>query len=713
MEIYFQRPAEIWEETFPIGNGSLGAMIFGSPLSDMIGLNDDQLWSGYPKNKKNPEFSGALMLVRKLILEGKRLEAEKIIEEKMEGEYTESYLPLGNLSFSFIEEKNKINHYERRLNLDSSIVNINYDIKDAKFSKEYFASFPDQAIYGRFLIENKKSDVQVDFTSELSHNVVPTNEFRGFRISGQCPEHVDPSYVNDSKTPVIQGTKGLKFQHDFRILKTDGIISTENKKFIIKNASFVEWAFSRKSSTVEKDYEIAKKRHIEDYKKLYGKVDLYLGAQKDLPTDKRVLDLKDGKKDPGLIALYFQFGRYLLISSSRVDSFPANLQGIWNWHFRAPWSSNYTTNINAEMNYWPADVCNLSECFLPYEKFIKKVIHHGEETAQSDYKMLGSVVHHNTDRWFLTNPVGKSFSGKKGTENSVMWAYWPMGGVWYANDLYRHYEYQPSHAYLAEIVYPILRKATTFLCEFVVKVDRTYHTIPSTSPENSFIDEFGNKVSVDKSSTMDIFLIQENFDYFIETCQTLEIEDQLLPKVMEIKENLAKVKIGSQGQILEYQEEFEELELGHRHFSPLYGLFPGELIKTDKFKNAALETIKRRMNHGGGGTGWSNAWLINLYSVLGKSEEAYQRIVLAITDSSYPNLWGKHPPFQIDSNFGVTAGIASLFVQDRNGKVTLLPSLPKELSEGWVKGLRIKDNKEVSLSWKNGKIVNHEIKDLL
>lgn len=708
LQILFQKPATEWEETLPIGNGSLGGMVFGNPNCEKIGLNDEILWSGYQRENEtvNSKFRQNLEKARELILKGERSAAERVIEQELEGEYTESYLPLGNLLFSFPEKEENYSHYSRKLDLNQALVEVSYEAQGQTWQEELFASYPQQSLYGKISVNKNFFSSTLQFESQLTHQITFLDDLSGFLISGQCPEHVDPSYVTETKNPVIQGNRGMKFSYLFKIIGTDGVMSVENNHLTIQNATFMEWTFTREAVKLEENYLTAKQNHVVDYQDLFQKVDLYLGPQANLPTQERVKNLKNGEKDLGLVTLYFQYGRYLLISSSRKGSLPANLQGIWNWQLRAPWSSNYTTNINAEMNYWLADTCNLSECFLPYESFIQKVLVAGEKTAKKDYEMNGSVLHHNTDFWQVTHPVGKIYRENKGAQGSVMWAYWPMGGVWYANDLYRHYEYQPNPLYLKEVVYPTLRKVTAFLCDFVVKVEGTYHTVPSTSPENSFYDHQGQVVSVDKSTAMDIALIKENFDFFKKICETLSLEDDLLPKVLEIEKHLATIKIGSQNQILEYQEEFQEVEPGHRHFSPLYGLYPGEVFSSLKYQEASLETIKRRMEHGGGYTGWSNAWLINLYAVLRQKEEAYQRIITAITESSYPNLWGKHPPFQIDSNFGVTAGIASLFVQDRFGEVSLLPSLPQELSEGYVKGLRIKDGKEISIRWKEGKVVS-------
>lgn len=701
MELYFDQPAQEWEETLPIGNGFLGAMIRGGINSEVIGLNDEQLWSGYSREKRNKTAHHSLEKVRQLILDKETKQAEEIIAKEMLGEYNESYLPVGQL---VIETENNYLafDYKRSLAIDQSLVTIDME-GETKQSREYFASFPEKAIYGKWTQEDKNLSIKVGFNACLQADCKASREDLVLTI--KAPEHMEPNYIGG---PIIQGTKGGEFSYVFELLQTDGQVITHQETLEIHEASEIIFAFHRKEDQVSANYQAAKKEHLTDYHKLYNRVILELGKPVDLPITKRVERLRQGKKDPDLLALYFQYNRYLLISSSRKGSLPANLQGIWSWQKRAPWSSNWTTNINAEMNYWGADVANLSECFTPYSEFVEKIVENGKQTAQDYYGVNGTCCHHNVDKWMSTNPVGYPKGSKEASKGAVSWAMWPMAAVWMTADLYRHYEYMADKNYLKDTVYPNLREATLFLTEYLVEVDGTYRSIPSSSPENKFYDQKGNVVSVDQSVTMDLCLIKENFHFFEQTCQELGIMDPLLEKVQYISNHLPTIKIGSQGHILEWQEEYKEVEPGHRHVSHLYGLYPGD-IYDETYQQAARKSLALRIQNGGGHTGWSNAWLVNLFARLGDGKQAYHHIISGITNASYDNLWSKHPPFQIDGNFGVLAGIANLFVQDRNEGLQLLPALPKELKDGHVKGLRIKGKQCVELFWKDGEIVTSKI----
>ncbi len=705
MNFFFTTPALEWEETLPIGNGSLGGMIFGS-FPEKIGLNDDVLWSGYEYDKNRLGAAKYLPEIQTSILEGCYFEAAQQIEDNFFGNYTESYLPLGNLIIEQPDQKNKVNQYCRCLDLKNSKVEITYQGEKGKYRREYFASYPDQTLRGRFIAPYPETFI-ISYESQLQSRIINRIDENCFEIHVQCPEHVNPKYISNEKD-FVQGTRGEKHIYELIIEKTDGKLKFDNNQFVIEKATELSFIFRRKSMQKISGFLEAEKHHREDYQKLFNRVELYLGEQIPLPLNERIAKVKQGQADPGLIALYFQYGRYLLISSSRPGSLPSNLQGIWSWQLRAPWSCNFTTNINLEMNYWLADTCNLQECFVPYSEFIQRLSKAGEETALAHYGVTGSVCHHNTDRWLTTNPVGKPYESQIGT-GDASWAMWQMGGAWLASDLYRHYEYIDDIKYLRNVVYPVLRNSVLFLVNTLIKCDETYHSCPSSSPENMFFDADRNKCSLHLSTAMDICLINENFSFFKETCELLNISDDLIDRIESIQPYLATVKIGSKGQILEWQEEFEEVEPGHRHVSHLYGAYPGELYNTEELLVATENSISLRLENGGGHTGWSNAWLINLFAILGDAEQAYHHIQHAILEASYGNLWSKHPPFQIDGNFGGAAGIANLFVQDRNGQVKFLPALPSELQDGFVKGLKVKGNKTVELQWKNGRIIKQMI----
>ena len=709
MRLFYTSPAQEWEETLPIGNGSLGAMIWGGTSEEHLGLNEDSLWSGYPHDKNNPQAAHYLNKSRRLIMDGKYTEAEELIRDHMLAEYGESYLPLGDLHFRF-SHGDSVSGYERILDIDQAVASIAYTADGCRYTREYFASYPSKALVMKFSCDRARLDFSAVFQSQLQVEASYTQE--GIFIQGRCPEHMDPSYVASSH-PITQGERGIAFQGELRLHFTDGTVHFSENSLRITNASTVVFVFSAvRSACVENvmDYNWLKELHIQDYKALYDKVELYLGEQSELPTNMRLERLRKGERDNGLFALYFQYGRYLLISSSREGSQPANLQGIWNWHLRAPWSCNWTTNINTQMNYWLAQSCSLKECMPPYFDFLRRLCENGKETARVHYNCRGFVHHHNADYWCGTHPMGVAHGQDQGEGESVQWAFWPMGGAWLSGELFKHYEYNGDRDFLKDTAYPILREAALFLIDWTFEHNGQYVTCPSTSPENRFRTREGSTSCVAMSSAMDLTLIREVFANFQKACAILEIQDELLPDIDRRLQRLAPFQTGQKGQLLEWNEEFEENEPGHRHISHLYGLFPSELFEGDaKLTEACRVSLTERLKNGGGHTGWSCAWIINMFAILGDPENAYTYLFSLLTHATHPNLWGDHPPFQIDANFGGTAAIANMLVQDRNGELKILPALPKEFDSGYVRGLRIKNGKSIDIAWEHGKLKDHRI----
>lgn len=710
MKLFYNKAATKWEECLPIGNGSLGAMILGGAEKEHLGFNEETIWSGYYHDKNNYKASQYLSEVRELVIKKEYELAEKLIQDNMLGEYNESYLPLGDLWIDF-NHSEAISNYERILDIDNSIATITYETAGSTYIREYFASYPAKAIFMKISCDKAKLNLSVSYDSKIQYS----SEYleSGIKIKGKCPEHVDPNYIDGRSNPIIQGDKGMDYEAELTVFHCDGDIRIEKDMLHITNASTVIFAFTAVKVAkydITKTYEAIKAEHVKDYKAIYDKVELYLGEQSELPTDVRLENLRKGHKDNGLYALYFQYGRYLLISSSREGSLPANLQGIWSWELRAPWSSNWTTNINTEMNYWHAQSCNLQECLKPYFEFVSRICEEGKKTAKIHYNCRGFVHHHNADYWCNTNPVGLVYGEDKGGDGSVTWSMWPMGGAWLTSELFKHYEYNTDIDFLRGVVYPILKEASLFLVDWLFEFDGEFVTCPSTSPENRFKTKNGNTSAIAMSSAMDLALIKEVFENFQKTCKILEIEDEILKDISERLEKLTPFKIGSLGQLLEWNEEFEESEPGHRHISHLYGLFPSELfVNNEELKEACRISLTRRLENGGGHTGWSCAWIINVFAVLGDSENSYKFLRTLLTRSSYDNLWDAHPPFQIDGNFGGTAGIANMLVQDRGGEVKILPALPAEFEKGYVKGLRVKNGKTVDITWSKGKIENYRI----
>lgn len=716
MMLWYEKSAERWEESLPIGNGSLGAMILGSAEEEILGLNEESVWSGYYKDKNNAKAADCLEEVRSLVFSGKNKEAERLIQNNMLGEYNESYLPLGNLKLKFAYgsgKEGKAEGYRRQLDLENAVAQVSYTCNEVHYQREYFASYPAKAIFVLLTADKPVMDFTISFISQLCLAV--SAEDGALQVTGRCPEHVDPSYLPEREGSVVQGTKGMQVNAEFRVVSCDGQVREEGEMLHVSGASRCLLMLSAMRQPVlpdNMDYEALKAAHIQDYRSIYDKVELYLGEQKDLPTEERLELLKKGEEDNGLYGLFFQYGRYLLIASSREGSLPANLQGIWSWELRAPWSSNWTININTQMNYWHALSCNLEECLEPYIRFVERVSEEGKKTAAVNYHCRGSVAHHNVDYWGNTSPVGVPQGEKAGEDGCVNWAFWPMGGAWLTQEIFRAYEYSGDEEYLKNTAAPIIREAALFLNDWLVEYQGEWVTCPSTSPENQFRLPDGQITGLTYASAMDMAIVKEVFTHYCRICEILGTQDALYREICEKMPRLAPFRTGSFGQLLEWHEEYEEPEPGHRHASHLYGLFPAEVFAGDaKLTEACRVSLMHRLENGGGHTGWSCAWIINLFAVLKDGEKAYEYLRTLLTRSTYPNLWDAHPPFQIDGNFGGTAGIANMLVQDRGGSVTLLPALPAQFKEGYVKGLCIKGRKCVDISWKDGKETGHRIYD--
>lgn len=711
MRLTYTTPATRWEESLPLGNGSLGALIWGGVERDVVGLNEETLWSGYPRDKTNPQALTALPLARRFVFEGRYREAEQLIQEKMLGEYGESYLPLGSLVVRWRHPSAMpVEAYRRTLDLKTAESTVTYECNGTAYLREALVSFPQRALFLRYTATAQALSFEMDFETLLAGHKEPHE--RGFLFRGQCPEHVDPHYVEDSVEPVIQGTRGRTFWAAFEVLSCDGIWAATPHGLSVSGASEFVLSVSavREAHHHRRPWAALRKEHQEDYRQLYDRVDIDLGPESDEPTDQRLARAKLGTPEPSLFALFFQYGRYLLISSSREGSLPANLQGLWNWHLRAPWSSNWTTNINVQMNYWLAQVGNLPECLGPYFDLVERLAEDGRRTAQRHYGCRGFVHHHNADVWANTQPVGLVHGETAGREDSVTWSFWPLGGAWMVSELWRHYEYRGDRGFLRDTAYPLLREAALFLCDWLVEHEGELVTCPSTSPENRFATPGGSS-AVGHSCALDGELIREVFGNLRRACSELGIDDPLLAELDAKQARLRPLGVGSRGQLLEWHEEFPETEPGHRHLSHLYGLFPSELFHGDQeLTEACRRSLAEREAAGSGQTGWSCAWFINLYAVLGDREKTGQFLDKLLREATWPNLWGNHPPFQIDANFGGAAGIANALVQDRGGEVRFLPALPPAWKEGWVRGLSIKGGRTVELRWKEGTLVESHLR---